>query len=604
MSRAWKKRIIFTSDSALILIGNLFAYYYMMPLILIEDRVWWRSLAVQLIIYWLCGIVLNIFNRVNRSTSLKELAAIWLALTAGLVGQFIFYIFVTETYSRRHIILTYMASMFLITMSRVVWRLFTDYQTSKKADCQLNPLRTLVIGAGAGGGVLLNTLENSVHPGEIKVVGLVDDDPDKLGTYYYGKKVMGNIDDLSDLIDDYEIEMLTVAIPSLPASGYQKIVDIAQDKEIKVNTLPSIEEIASGQLTVSKLRHIDVVDLLGRQEVQLDNAVIENQVKNQTVMVTGAGGSIGSEICRQVMRFIPDKIILLGHGENSIYLIERELKQSFKHQKTEIIPVIADIQDRERIFKKMHEFKPTVVYHAAAHKHVPLMEVNPTEAVKNNIYGTKNVVEAAIDAHVESFVMISTDKATNPPNVMGATKRIAEMIVTGLNGNGTKISAVRFGNVLGSRGSVVPVFREQIAKGGPVTVTDFRMTRYFMTIPEASRLVLQAGAMAKGGEIFILDMGEPVKIYDLAKKMIQLSGYQEGEIEIIETGIRKGEKLYEELLVDKERAAEQVYEKIFVGNIKGFDYDTVMTRVENFSNDPKQLAKEVVAFANESIKES
>lgn len=604
MSRAWKKRIIFTSDSALILIGNLFAYYYMMPLILIEDRVWWRSLAIQLIIYWLCGIVLNIFNRVNRSTSLKELAAIWLALTAGLVGQFIFYIFVTDTYSRRHIILTYMASMFLITMSRVVWRLFTDYQTSKKADCQTNPLRTLVIGAGAGGGVLLNTLASSVHPGEIKVVGLVDDDPDKLGTYYYGKKIMGNIDDLSDLIDDYEIEMLTVAIPSLPASGYQKIVDIAQDKEVKVNTLPSIEEIASGQLTVSKLRHIDVVDLLGRQEVQLDNAVIENQVKNQTVMVTGAGGSIGSEICRQVMRFIPDKIILLGHGENSIYLIERELKQTFKHQKTEIIPVIADIQDRERIFKKMHEFKPRVVYHAAAHKHVPLMEVNPTEAVKNNIYGTKNVVEAAIDAHVESFVMISTDKATNPPNVMGATKRIAEMIVTGLNGNGTKISAVRFGNVLGSRGSVVPVFREQIAKGGPVTVTDFRMTRYFMTIPEASRLVLQAGAMAKGGEIFILDMGEPVKIYDLAKKMIQLSGYQEGEIEIIETGIRKGEKLYEELLVDKERAAEQVYEKIFVGNIKGFDYDTVMTRVTNFSNDPQQLAKEVVAFANESIKES
>ncbi|UQF37578.1 polysaccharide biosynthesis protein [Vagococcus lutrae] len=604
MSRAWKKRIIFTSDSALILIGNLFAYYYMMPLILIEDRVWWRALAIQLIIYWLCGIVLNIFNRVNRSTSLKELAAIWLALTAGFVGQFIFYIFVTETYSRRHIILTYMASMFLITMSRVVWRLFTDYQMSKKADCQTNPLRTLVIGAGAGGGVLLNTLENSVHPGEIKVVGLVDDDPDKLGTYYYGKKVMGKIDDLSDLIDDYEIEMLTVAIPSLPASGYQKIVDIAQDKEVKVNTLPSIEEIASGQLTVSKLRHIDVVDLLGRQEVQLDNAVIENQVKNQTVMVTGAGGSIGSEICRQVMRFIPDKIILLGHGENSIYLIERELKQTFKHQKTEIVPVIADIQDRERIFKKMHEFKPTVVYHAAAHKHVPLMEVNPTEAVKNNIYGTKNVVEAAIDAHVESFVMISTDKATNPPNVMGATKRIAEMIVTGLNGNSTKISAVRFGNVLGSRGSVVPVFREQIAKGGPVTVTDFRMTRYFMTIPEASRLVLQAGAMAKGGEIFILDMGEPVKIYDLAKKMIQLSGYQEGEIEIIETGIRKGEKLYEELLVDKERAAEQVYEKIFVGNIKGFDYDTVITRVENFSNDPKQLAKEVVAFANESIKES
>ncbi|MDT2819132.1 nucleoside-diphosphate sugar epimerase/dehydratase [Vagococcus lutrae] len=604
MSRAWKKRIIFGVDTLLIVAANLFAYYYMMPLILIQDRTWWQSLGVQVVIYWLCGIVLNIFNRVNRSTNLKELLAIWLALTASLAGQLIFHVLITAPYSRRHIVMTYMGSVFLITGSRVLWRLYTDYQLSKDHPGDSQPVRTLIIGAGAGGGILLTTLQNSVHGSELNVVGLVDDDPDKLGTLYYGKKVLGTIDELPNLIEDYEIEMLTVAIPSLPASGYQKIVDIAQDKEVKVNTLPSIEEIASGQLTVSKLRHIDVVDLLGRQEVQLDNAVIENQVKNQTVMVTGAGGSIGSEICRQVMRFIPDKIVLLGHGENSIYLIERELKQTFKHQKTEIIPVIADIQDRKRIFKKMHEFKPTVVYHAAAHKHVPLMEVNPTEAVKNNIYGTKNVVEAAIDAHVESFVMISTDKATNPPNVMGATKRIAEMIVTGLNGNGTKISAVRFGNVLGSRGSVVPVFKEQIEKGGPVTVTDFRMTRYFMTIPEASRLVLQAGAMAKGGEIFILDMGEPVKIYDLAKKMIQLSGYQEDEIEIVETGIRKGEKLYEELLVDKERAAEQVYEKIFVGNIKGFDYDTVMKRVANFSSDPKQLAKEVVAFANESIKES
>ncbi|EAC2688492.1 polysaccharide biosynthesis protein, partial [Listeria monocytogenes] len=294
------------------------------------------------------------------------------------------------------------------------------------------------------------------------------------------------------------------------------------------------------------------------------------------ILVTGAGGSIGSEICRQVIQFNPKKLVLLGHGENSIYLIDRELKINFKDNITEIVPVIADIQDREKMFEIMNEVKPDIVYHAAAHKHVPLMEYNPKEAVKNNIYGTKNTAEAAKAAKVKNFVMVSTDKANNPPNVMGATKRISEMIVTGLNEKGcTKFSAVRFGNVLGSRGSVIPVFREQIAKGGPITVTDFRMTRYFMTIPEASRLVIQSGALAKGGEIFILDMGEPVKIVDLAKNMIRLSGYSEEEIEIIETGIRPGEKLYEELLLDKERNDEAVFEKIFVGNIKGYSLEEV-----------------------------
>ena len=251
----------------------------------------------------------------------------------------------------------------------------------------------------------------------------------------------------------------------------------------------------------------------------------------------------------------------------------------------------------------MKLYKPDIVYHAAAHKHVPLMECNPREAVKNNVYGTKNVAEAAKFVNVEHFVMVSTDKANNPPNVMGATKRIAEMIVTGLNEQGkTKFSAVRFGNVLGSRGSVIPVFREQIAKGGPITVTDFRMTRYFMTIPEASRLVIQSGALARGGEIFVLDMGEPVKIVDLAKNMIRLSGYSDNEIEIIETGIRPGEKLYEELLLDKERNDKQVFDKIFIGNIKGYSVEQVMEFISHLSEDDKELAKEVVAYANASNK--
>jgi FlaA1/EpsC-like NDP-sugar epimerase len=397
--------------------------------------------------------------------------------------------------------------------------------------------------------------------------------------------------------------MVTITIPSLSNKKLREIFELLEEFKVKVNTMPSVEEIASGKISISKFKEIDVVDLLGREEVQLDIDSIKDQITDKIILVTGAGGSIGSEICRQVIKFNPKKLLLLGHGENSIYLIDRELKSKYKEKTTDICPIIADVQDRERMFEIMEQYRPDIVYHAAAHKHVPLMEYNPRESVKNNIYGTKNVAEAAKKNNVKNFVMVSTDKANNPPNVMGATKRIAEMIVTGLNEEGkTKFSAVRFGNVLGSRGSVIPVFREQIAKGGPITVTDFRMTRYFMTIPEASRLVIQSGALAKGGEIFVLDMSEPVKIVDLAKNMIRLSGYSEEDIEIVETGIRPGEKLYEELLLDKERNDEQVFDKIFVGNIKGYDLNKVMDFVSNLPKDNEILARKVVEFANASNK--
>ncbi len=397
--------------------------------------------------------------------------------------------------------------------------------------------------------------------------------------------------------------MVTIAIPSLPSKRLQGIIHQLADTKVKVNTMPSMEELASGKISINRLKEIDVVDLLGREEVKLDIDSIKDQLTGRVILVTGAGGSIGSEICRQISKFNPKQLLLLGHGENSIYQIHRELQNTYDGEITEFIPIIADIQDRDKIFELMDHYHPDIVYHAAAHKHVPLMEYNPREAVKNNVFGTKNVAEAAKANSVKNFVMISTDKANNPPNVMGSTKRIAEMIVTSLNEEGkTKFSAVRFGNVLGSRGSVIPVFREQIANGGPITVTDFRMTRYFMTIPEASRLVIQSGALAKGGEIFVLDMSEPVKIVDLAKNMIRLSGYAEDEIEIVETGIRPGEKLYEELLLDKERNDEEVYEKIFVGNIHGFSFKEVMNFVEYLPKDDKILAKDVVRFANASNK--
>ncbi len=339
--------------------------------------------------------------------------------------------------------------------------------------------------------------------------------------------------------------------------------------------MPNIDDIMSGRVEVNALKKVEVEDLLGREPVQLDTEGIEEQVRDKVILITGAGGSIGSEIVRQITKFQPRKIILLGHGENSIYTILEEVT-SFNNE-IEYIPIIADIQDRKRMFSVFEEYKPDIVYHAAAHKHEPLMEYNPEEAVKNNIIGTKNTAEAACENGVSKFVMISTDKAVNPPNVMGATKRVAEMIIQALNHEyeETTLVAVRFGNVLGSRGSVIPKFKKQIEQGGPITITDERMTRYFMTIPEASRLVIQAGTLAEGGEVFVLDIGETVKIVDLAKNMIRLSGYSENEINIKVSGIRPGEKLYEELLNEDEVQPEEVFEKIFIGRSSRVDINKI-----------------------------
>lgn len=559
-------------------------------------------IVLSIVLYWLFGWIFRVFSRINRYTNLREMIAIFFALSLSSLSTIILLFFIKENYSMRLVVSTYFLSMFFIIASRLVWRLYIEKKNSRCIPSE-EVKNTLILGAGEGGRILYNSLLGSKTAGDINVVGFIDDDPNKRHTYLSGKKVLGSIKDLPELVEKYEIAMITIAIPSLSRKKLREIFELIEPLHVKVNSMPSMEEVASGKINLSRLKEIDVVDLLGRDEVQLDIDAIKDQITGKTILVTGAGGSIGSEICRQVIRFNPRKLLLLGHGENSIYLIDRELRNNYQENITEIVPIIADIQDRKKIFTIMEHYQPEIVYHAAAHKHVPLMEYNPREAVKNNVYGTKNVAEAAKAAKVKNFVMVSTDKANNPPNVMGATKRIAEMIVTGLNEAGcTKFSAVRFGNVLGSRGSVIPVFREQIANGGPITITDFRMTRYFMTIPEASRLVIQSGALAKGGEIFILDMSEPVKIIDLAKNMIRLSGYSEDEIEIIETGIRPGEKLYEELLLDKERNDEAVFEKIFVGNITGYSITEVINFVEQLSDDDKQLAKDVVAFANASNK--
>ncbi|EOB3343209.1 polysaccharide biosynthesis protein [Enterococcus hirae] len=591
-------------DSFLIILANYISFIFMVPFVIINRDYLAITLISSVVCYLFYGGIFKVFTRINRYTNLNELLGIFAALTFMLFSIFpLFYLFNQELMyqiSLRLVVFSYIMALLLIASSRLGWRVWVELK-NKNGRSNEKKVRILIIGAGEGGQLLYQSFLGSQIVNNIEVVGFVDDDCNKWGTYLLGKKVLGNTREINQLIQTFRINMVTIAIPSLPKKKIQQLVQSIENKNIKVNMVPSFEEVATGKINVSQLKEVDVIDLLGREEVSLDLESISHQLEGQTILVTGAGGSIGSEICRQVLAFEPAKLILLGHGENSIYSIHRELTTLDPQRKVEILPIIADIQDRERIFYLMEKYHPTIVYHAAAHKHVPLMEYNPTEAIKNNINGTKNVAEAAKKNHVKNFVMISSDKANRPPNVMGATKRIAEMLITSLYQSGeTKFSAVRFGNVLGSRGSVIPLFKEQILRGGPIIVTDFRMTRYFMTIPEASRLVIQSGALAKGGEIFVLDMDKPIKIVDLAKNMIHLSGYTEEDIEIVETGIRPGEKLYEELLLEKEKKETQIFEKIFVGDIKGFSLKEVTQLIEQLPEDESEAAKKVIAFANAS----
>ncbi|MCA9765824.1 MAG: polysaccharide biosynthesis protein [Carnobacterium sp.] len=599
MSRTIKRSVLIGYDSMAIVLSAIMTYYFLNPYIGLSFENLSSLVGLIIFIYLAIAVYFNLFSKINRFMSIKESLTIGLCVSTAYALSAGIYLMIGQSVSFRFILLGYLFSVSLIMGSRVGWRIYHEHHYRKLNAHRIErQVPTLVIGAGHGGSILIRSLKR--NDTDVKLVGIVDDDPSKHSMLLCDVRVLGQIADIPILVKKYHVEQVTIAIPSLNPKEYERILDLCNQADVAVKQMPSIEDVLRGKLSVSQFREIDVVDLLGRAEVKLDMQQISTKLVGKTILVSGAGGSIGSEICRQIARFSPARIILLGHGENSIYLIDKELKNAFG-KTIEIVPIIADIRDRKRIFHIMEEYKPARVYHAAAHKHVPMMEYNPREAVKNNIYGTKNMAEAAKSAGVGNFVMISTDKAVNPPNVMGATKRIAEMIVTGLNEPGkTKFAAVRFGNVLGSRGSVVPLFKEQIKNGGPVTVTDFRMTRYFMTIPEASRLVIQAGTLAQGGEIFILDMGEPVKIYDLAKKVVKLSGFTEKEIQITETGIRPGEKLYEELMVDSEKTTEQVFEKIFVGKVTDMTIDTVMEFVEHLDSCTiEELRTEIIAFANE-----
>lgn len=543
--------------------------------------------------------IYRLYHKAWEYASIGELMAIFKAVTYSIITTGIIqYVFLQDVYFRA-LGITWMMHILLIGGSRFCWRVYRDRYLKPTA----NMKRTLIVGAGSAGTMVARQLLK--NPNEnLLPVGYVDDDPKKQHLDFFDLPVLGTINDIKEVVESKDIELIVIAIPSLSKKDLNTIFNECTKTKAKVQIMPKIEDIMTGRVSVNSFRDVQVEDLLGREPVQLDMESISEKLEGKTILVTGAGGSIGSEICRQVSKFNPKKILLLGHGENSIYQINMELQNKYKDE-FEIIPIIADIQDKNRIFEVIEEHRPQVVYHAAAHKHVPLMEHNPKEAVKNNIFGTKNVAEAAGTFGVNTFVVVSTDKAVNPTNVMGATKRCAELVIQEMDKQyNTKYVAVRFGNVLGSRGSVIPLFKKQIQAGGPVTVTHPEMTRYFMTIPEASRLVIQAGALAKGGEIFVLDMGEPVKIVDLAKNLIKLSGYTVEEIGIKFTGIRPGEKMFEELLNENEVYPEQVFPKIHIGKAKLIGEDKLHWLIDNFEQLPVNQIKEVLLeIANMKIRE-
>lgn len=453
-----------------------------------------------------------------------------------------------------------------------------------------SPRKVLIIGAGDAGVLALRELKNRDFQDGMPV-GFIDDSESKIFLNVQGFPVLGSRQDIPEVVEKYGIEEIIIAIPSASGDSIREIVEICKEtKASNLKILPGVHDILSGKITVSSIREVQVEDLLGRDPVWVDLEEVAHYLKDQVILVTGAGGSIGSELCRQIVRFSPAQLILTGHGENSIFDIQQELKEH------PVITEIFDIKDQEKVKVVFEKYKPSVVFHAAAHKHVPLMESNPEEALKNNIMGTSNLAQASDLIGVNTFVLVSTDKAVNPTSIMGASKRIAEMIIQDYNYKSeTKFVAVRFGNVLGSRGSVIPTFKNQITAGGPVTVTDTRMTRYFMTIPEASQLVIQAGSMATGGEIFILDMGKPVKIIDLARDLIRLSGLEpDKDIKIEITGTRPGEKLFEELLTSEEGTSATKHKRIFVARPNNTNFEAIEQLVQIIRQRGSYLEKDEI----------
>ena len=565
--KLYKKPRLIIIDLLLINFALIFSF------ILRFDELWMQYFKVDYLIAItvISSIILffsSLYNKMWQYASMSELSSIFKATLAINVVFVIYLYFFRVAFPRSIIAINAMSNIFLLGGFRFSLRLLKDFLNRNKN--KKSKSRVLLIGAGDAAEIIIREMHKHPELGK-KIVGLVDDDPDKQSLEIHGYEVLGKSQKIPQLIGKYDVDEVIIAIPSAEGKTIKRLYELSNKKDVKVKIVPGVYEILKGDVSLNQIREVKVEDLLRRDQVDLITDEISAYLEDKTVLVTGGGGSIGSELCRQVAKFNPKEIIIFDINENSTYFLERDLEDKYPHLK--ITSIIGSIRDKNKLEKLFRESKIDVVFHAAAHKHVPLMETSPEEAVKNNILGTRNVAEVAAEFEINRFVFVSTDKAVNPTNVMGASKRAAEMIVQSINKKTkTKFMAVRFGNVLGSQGSVIPLFKKQIASGGPLTVTHKDITRYFMTIPEASQLVIQAGAIGKGGEVFVLDMGEPVKIMELAKDLINLSGltpYEDIDIDVI--GLRPGEKLYEELLCNTEDSIATEHKRIFINNLEAVD---------------------------------
>ena len=516
-------------------------------------------IIVSIVILTICKCYRNLWRYAGE----EELISIVFACILSIIATYSIHLLIGIEFQQTFYILNLIITTSLISWARLTYR--TGRRVLIRSRLKEKPSNVLIVGAGSAGDIVIQELKN--NPKLLKKpIGIVDDDIKKQCRRMHNVPIIGMVKDIDTIVTKYDIDEIIIAIANISRKDKKNIIEVCKKTKCKLKTIPGIFEIIDGKVDIKKIRDVQIEDLLGRDPVKVNLEEISGYLKNKVVLVTGGGGSIGSELCRQVSSLNPKQLIILDNYENNAYATQQELVRKYGTS-LNLITVIASIREEKRMDDIFKKYKPEVVFHAAAHKHVPLMEKNPSEAVKNNIFGTKNVAVLADKYNVKRFVLISTDKAVNPTNIMGATKRAAEMIIQTMNEKSeTEFVAVRFGNVLGSNGSVIPLFKKQIEEGGPITITHPEITRYFMTIPEAVQLVIQAGAMTKGGEIFVLDMGEPVKIVDLAKNLIKLSGFEpDVDICIEFTGLRPGEKLYEELLMSEEGLTDTSHEKIFIG---------------------------------------
>ncbi len=566
------------------------------------------AMATLLVVYPIVFKLFGVYRVIHRYAQYDEYLRFFAAfLSAGVVFSAINLLegalFDCLAYHVDFLIFNLLLSAIGLLLSRLIYRVFVN---RVETDSDKKPRNTLIVGCGHACLMLLSELR--YHPEyRIKPVVAVDSDPAKFGRSIAGVPIKGTDEDIPALCQKYNIRLIIVAIPSADNRQRARILENCKDIDVETKMLPRLADFKDSRSgVVEKLRDFTMDELLGRDPIEVNHEVVSNFIKGKTVLVTGGGGSIGSELCRQVASNSPKKLIIVDIYENNAYDIQQEL--AFKYgADLDFSTIIASVRDYERICSIMEEFKPDIVIHAAAHKHVPLMEVSPQEAIKNNVFGTYNTARAAIKSGVSKFILISTDKAVNPTNIMGASKRMCEMVIQSMNGKGTIFSAVRFGNVLGSNGSVIPLFKKQIASGGPVTVTHPDIIRFFMTIPEAVQLVLMASAKAKGGEIFVLNMGKPVRIADLAKRIILLSGKKpDVDIKIEYTGLRPGEKLYEELMMQDENLEKTENDKIFVGHFVDFDKDVLHSELDDLkriANDNSLSRAQMLSSLEKKISE-